>query len=162
MVGYRVSGVVVTLVSNTKPKIHLFVAQVKHSQMAIRHSFKSVASCQREWGSGMCSLQLHGGTRRGLLMCSYSTFYCRSKYTSKELYIFNLPSLCLATTIIPCMQVSDMDFTTPRCKRIAIFQEMNEDNVNIDEGEGVSVAKVTSNENNINADVDIASTGNSW
>ena len=39
-----VSGVVVTVVPSTRPKIYIFTSQVKHSQ-TVRHSFESVGSC---------------------------------------------------------------------------------------------------------------------
>lgn len=53
-----------------------------------------------------------------------------------------------------CRYVSDMDFTTPRCKSKATLHEMNEDDVNTDDDDNdVNTATVTSIASNLRPQV---------
>ena len=143
-----VSSLVVTIVPSTKPNIYLFTAQVKHSQRLSDAPLK-VWLAIKENGEVVCA---HCNCMAGLgEVCSHvaavlftaeANTQIKNRTSSTSLPCSWLPP---SFQTVPCVQVSDMDFTTPRCRRKATFHEMNDDDVNTDEDDNdVSTAAVTS------------------
>ena len=95
----------------------------------------------------MCPLQLYGRARdvcshvAAVLFTAEANTQVKNRTSSTSLPCAWLPP---SFQTVPFVEVADMDFTTPRCKRKASFHEMNEDNVSTDEDDDVSVVAVSS------------------
>ena len=142
-----VSGVVVTVVPSTRPKIYVFTSQVKHSQRLSDTPLK-VWVAVKENGEVVCA---HCNCMAGLgEVCSHVTAVLFTAEANTQVKnrtsSISLPCAWLPPSFqtVPFLEVADMDFTTPRCKRKASFHEMNEDNVSTDEDDDVSVVAVSS------------------
>ena len=125
-----------TIAPSTKPNIYLFPAQVKHSQRLSDAPLK-VWLAIKENGEFVCA---HCNCMAGLgEVCSHvaavlftaeANTQIKNRTSSTSLPCSWLPP---SFQTVPCVQVSDMDFTTPRCRRKATFYEMNDNDVNTDE-----------------------------
>ena len=141
------SGVVVTVVPSTRPKIHVFTSQVKHSQRLSDTPMK-VWVAVKENGEVVCA---HCNCMAGLgEVCSHvaAVLFTAEANTQVKNHTSStsLPCAWLLPSFqtVPFVEVADMDFTTPQCKRKASFHEMNEDNVSTDEDDDVSAVAVSS------------------
>ena len=140
-----VSGVVVTVVPNTRPKIYLFTSQVKHSQRLSDTPLKVWVAVE-ENGEVLCA---HCNCMAGLgEVCSHvaallftaeANTQVKNRTSSTSLPCAWLPP---SFQTVPFAQVADIDFTTPRSKRKATARELNEDNVNTDEDDNDVSANV--------------------
>lgn len=143
-----VSGVVVTVVPNARPKVYLiFTSQVKHSQRLSDTPLK-VWVAIKENGEIICA---HCNCMAGLgEVCSHvaTALFTVEANTQVKNHTSStsLPCAWLQPSFqtVPFAQVADMDFTTPRCKRKTSFHELNEGNVSTDDDDDVSVVAVSS------------------